>query len=136
VYTVVIVNQEELQVKKTRPLLIIFIAIVQIIPILLLPPEVLLSVNRLFLLGPVVVFALLGWALLTLRPLARTMTIFLQGFSIIVRLLVAMARVVPSKAAGTPADTPLLVTSLLSIVLSTLILYYVDKPDLQLLFEA
>ncbi len=122
--------------QKKRPVLITVIAFVQIIPILLLPPEILRSVNRLLLLIPVGIFAALCWALLTLRPMGRTLTIFVQGFNIIVRMLITLARVVPAKTAGNPANIPLLVTSLLSIVLSAVILYYVDKPDTQLLFEA
>jgi hypothetical protein len=112
------------------------VAILQVIPILLVPPGLLQTINRVLLLVPVVVFALLAWGLLTLKPVARTLTIFLHGMSIIVRLLVTMARVVPSRQEGTPADVPLFVASMLSIVLSTAILYYVDKPDTQLLFEA
>jgi hypothetical protein len=121
---------------KRRPVLITIIAFVQILPILLLPPKILLSVNRLFLVPPLVLFALLAWALLTWRPAGRTMTIFMQGFNIIVRLLIAMSRTVPSKVAGTPVDVPLLVTSVTSIILSVLILFYVDQPEMQLLFEA
>lgn len=121
---------------KKRPAFITLIAISQIVPIFLLPPKMLLSMNRLFFVPPLIIFALLGWALFTLRPVGRTLTIFLQGFNIIVRTLISLARVVPSKAPGTPADIPLLVTSLLSIILSALILYYVDQPELQLLFEA
>ena len=122
--------------KKARPVLITAIAVLQIIPILLLPPDVLRSINRLLLVLPVAIFAILAWGLFTLKPVARTLTIFLHGMSIIVRLLVTLARVVPSRQEGTPADVPLFVSSFLSIVLSVLILYYVDKPDTQLLFEA
>ena len=122
--------------KKRRPVLIAIIAVLQVVPILLLPPELLRSVSRVLLVVPLAIFGLLGWGLLTLRPLARTMSIFLHGLSIVVRLLVTMAGVVPSKQPGTPANVPLLVTSALSILLSGTILYYVDKPDTQLLFEA
>jgi len=122
--------------RKKRPLLITVIAIVQIVPILLLPPQLLLSVNRLVFVVPVAIFALLSWALMTLRPVGRLLTIFIQGFNIIVRLLLVLARVVPSKKADTPTDIPLLVTFLLSIACSTVILYYVDKTDTQLLFES
>jgi hypothetical protein len=123
-------------VKKARPVLITVIALLQIIPILLLPPVALRSLRSVLLALPVAVFALLAWGLWTLQPVARTLTIFLHGLNIIVRLLVTLARVVPSKQEGTPADVPLLVTSLLSIALSTAIVYYIDKPDTQLLFEA
>ncbi|MGB9880328.1 MAG: hypothetical protein ACPLRM_06160 [Anaerolineae bacterium] len=122
--------------KKKRPVPIVVIAFLQIIPILLLPPKILLSMNRLLFVIPVVIFALLAWALLTLRPVGRLMTIFVQGFHIIVRLLITISRVVPSKTAGTPADIPLLTTSLVAIALSALILFYVDQPEMQLLFEA
>ncbi len=122
--------------KKRRPVPIVVIALLQIVPILLLPPQLLRSINKLFLIIPVAVFALLAWALITLHAVGRMLTIFLQGLNIVVRLLVTMARVVPSRAPGTPADVPLLITSLIAIVLSVAILYYIDKPDLQLLFEA
>lgn len=122
--------------KKRRPVPIVVIALLQIIPVLLLPPKILFSINRLLFVIPVVIFALLAWALLTLRPVGRLMTIFVQGFHIIVRLLITLSRVIPSKAPGTPADIPLLVTSLLAIALSALILFYVDQPEMQLLFEA
>jgi hypothetical protein len=112
------------------------IALVQIVPILLIPPELLLSLNRILLAVPLALFVFLAWGLMTLQPVARMLTIFVHGFSIIVRLLVTLARVVPSKVAGTPADVTLFVTSVLSIGLSVLILYHVDKPDTQLLFEA
>jgi len=123
-------------VKKRRPVLVIVIAILQILPILVLPPKVLQSANRLFLLPPVAIFALLAWGLITLRPVGRMLSIFLQGFNIIVRLPITIAKFVPSKAANTPGDYPLLVTSLISIALSALILYYLDQPEMQLLFEA
>jgi hypothetical protein len=56
--------------------------------------------------------------------------------NIVVRTLVTLARVVPSKAPGTPADIPLLVSSLISILLSSLIVFYIDQPEMQLLFES
>jgi hypothetical protein len=124
------------EVKKKRPVLLIAIAVLQAIPILVLPPRILLSINRLFFVPVLAVFALLGWALVAMRPAGRTLTIFIQGFNIIVRLLVTLARVVPSKAPGTPTDVPLLVSSLVSILLSVLVLFYVDQPETQLLFEA
>lgn len=121
---------------KKRPVLITIVALLQIFPILLLPPKLLTSMNRMLFAVPVLLFALLAWALLSMRPAGRTLTIFLQGFNIIVRTLIALARTVPSKVPGTPVDVPLLVTSVISVILSTLILFYVDQPEIQLLFEA
>ncbi len=122
--------------KKKAPILIIAVAVLQVIAILLMPPKVLASVNPLLLLVPLPVLDLVACALITLRPVGRTLTIFLQGFNIVIRTLVTMARVVPSKTPGTPADIPLLVTSLISIALSVVILFYVDQPEMQLLFES
>jgi hypothetical protein len=124
------------EVKKKRPILLVAIAVLQAIPIVLLPPRLFVSVNRLFFVPVLAVFALLAWALLAFRPAGRTLTIFVQGFNIIVRTLITLAQVVPSKAPGTPADVALLTTSLVSIVLSVTILLYVDQPELQLLFES
>lgn len=122
--------------KKTRPVLVTIIAVLQVVAILIVPPSFLKSVSWVFLLVLAPVFVLMGWALLTLRPLGRTLTIFLQGMNIIVRVLITLSKVVPSKAPGTPADVPLLVSSLVSIMVSSLILFYIDQPELQLLFES
>jgi hypothetical protein len=123
-------------VKKKRPILIVVVAVLQVFAVLLVPPKVLASINPLLLLVPLPVFAFVAWALITLRPVGRTLTIFLQGMNIVVRTLITMAKVVPSKAPGTPADVPLLITSLIAVVLSVVMLFYVDQPEMQLLFES
>ena len=122
--------------KKKRPVWIIAVAVLQVIAILLMPPKTLGSINPLLLLVPLPLFAFVAWALLTLRPVGRTLTIFLQGLNIVVRVLITMSHVVPSKAPGTPADLPLLISSLLAVILSVVILFYVDQPETQLLFES
>jgi len=122
--------------RKRRPVPITVIAVVQVLPVILVPPALYRSGSPLLFAVPVALFVLVGWALFTLRPVGRMMTIFLQGFNIIVRVPITLARTVPSKVPGTPADVPLLVTSLLSIALSAVILYYVDQAEMQLLFEA
>jgi hypothetical protein len=123
-------------VKKKRPILIVVVAVLQVVAVLLMPPKTLASMNPLLLLVPLPVFAFVAWALITLRPVGRTLTIFLQGMNIVVRVLITMAKVVPSKAPGTPADVPLLITSLIAVVLSVVMLFYVDQPEMQLLFES
>jgi hypothetical protein len=123
-------------VKKKRPILIVVVAVLQVIAVLVMPPKILASINPLLLLVPLPVFAFVAWALITLRPIGRTLTIFLQGLNIVIRVLITMARVVPSKAPGTPADLPLLISSLLAVTLSVLMLFYVDQPEMQLLFES
>jgi predicted neutral ceramidase superfamily lipid hydrolase len=124
------------EVKKKRPIWIVAIAVLQVIAVLVVPPKVLASMNPLLLLVPLPLFAFVAWALVTLRPAGRTLTIFLQGMNIVVRVLITMAKVVPSKAPGTPADLPLLISSLLAVMTSVAILFYVDQPEMQLLFES
>jgi hypothetical protein len=108
------------------------VAFFQVIPLLLFPWG--LSVGSF---AAIAVLALLcgflGWAVIRLKPWARTLTVFLQGFNIIVRI-VTLFRNVYDQEAG--LDLPLLVTYVLSAVLSWLVLSYVDRSEVQLAFES
>jgi hypothetical protein len=117
---------------KTRlPLGLIVIAIFQFLAAALLPPAVLLSIGPVLWVLIVAVFGVLGFYLLHRRAWSRLATIFVQGFSIIVRLLVGVSHAV----AGGQVDYALLITFVISIALSALILYYVDLPDVQMLMQ-
>jgi len=119
-------------VKKSLPWWLVFIAIFQIVPIMIFPLETLKSITLGIWAIPAALFALLGWGLLSGRLWARTSTTFIQGFSVIVRLLALLpgAVTILSKSEGTTTlHTPLIVSSLLSIALSTLILVSVDRPE-------
>jgi len=72
-------NQGGIKVKRWRLVLIVVAALLQIVPILLLPPESLLPVNRLLLPVPAVVVALFGWELLTFRPWGRVVPFKVEG---------------------------------------------------------
>ena len=82
-----------------------------------------------------VIFGLLGWNLLRRKAWARVASIFVQGFSVIVHLLV----IVPNAKIGTtpasPWDFVMLGTTVVSVALSALILYYIDLPDVQVLMQ-
>jgi len=116
-----------------RPTVVVLIAIFQFIPTLLLPPESLLSINPLLLLAPAALFIFLGWAMLTFKPWALTLCIFVQGFSLIARFLIMFPNIVSAQGV---LDLPFLITSLGSIILSSLILYLVDKPEVHIAFNA
>jgi len=119
-------------VKKSVPSWLVLIAILQILPILILPPELLKGLALWVWAIPVALFAFIGWGLLTGRAWARTATTFIQGFSVIVRLLSLLpgAVTVVSKADGTMlTNTPLIITSIISMGLSTAILFTVDRPE-------
>jgi len=123
---------KEFGVKKSLPWWLVAIAVFQVVPIMIFPLDTLESITIWVWTIPAALFALLGWGLFSGRLWARTSTTFIQGFSIIGRLLSLLpgAMTVLSKSEGTTVvNTPLIVTSLLSIVLSTIILVSVDRPE-------
>jgi len=118
--------------EKSRPTVVTVVAILQFIPPLLLPPDMLLSAPPLLLLAPLALFVFLGWAMLTLKPWATTLCIFVQGFSVIARFLILF----PQASPGESTNWAFVLTSLVSIGLSTAILYVIDRPNVQVAFQA
>lgn len=119
--------------KSRLPTGLFLVAILQFIPPLVLPPATLKSVAPVIWAFVAALFALLGVSLLRRRAWSRTATIFLQGFSIIVRVLTLLGNVVQGRKPGNPVDVWLLGTTVVSIGLSAVILYYVDLPDIQVI---
>jgi len=119
--------------KSRLPMGLFLVAILQFIPPLVLPPATLKSVAPVIWAFVAALFALLGVGLLRRRAWSRTATIFLQGFSIIVRVLTLLGNVVQGRKPGNPVDVWLLGTTVVSIGLSAVILYYVDLPDIQVI---
>ena len=118
--------------KRSLPWWLVFIAIFQIVPPLLFPLDTLTGAAPWIWAPPVAIFALVGVGLLRGRVWARTATTFIQGFSVIVRLLSLLpgAVTVLSKADGTTiAHMPLITTGFISMALSTAILFSVDRPE-------
>ncbi|MFH1084186.1 MAG: hypothetical protein V1772_00280 [Chloroflexota bacterium] len=121
---------------KTRlPIGLWIVAIFQFVAPLILPP-VLYARFTLALLVPVaLLFVLLGVNLLRRQAWSRVATIFVQGFNIIVRLLLVMSNAVQGRKLGNPLDVALLGSCFLSMALSAIILYYVDLPDVQVVMQ-
>ena len=118
--------------KTSRPTVVTLVAILQFVPALLLPPQLLLSVNPILLLFPLAFFAFLGWAMLALKKWALTACIFVQGFNVIARFLILF----PHAFGEHSVDWPFVVTSLIAILLSSVILYVIDKPNVHVAFRA
>jgi hypothetical protein len=108
------------------------IAILQFIPTLLFPPQVLGSAGIVLLILPVVLFALLGWALVRRRPWALTTSIFVQGFNIIIRIMMLLPRIVVKGQ----LDVPWIVASVLAVILSGAFLLLLEKPEVQIAITA
>jgi len=123
----------------------------QWIPLLLLPPSAFLSgapVNinvapfgtHLFsarltsplIIAIVVIIALLalGFAVLRGRSWALTLSIFLQGFNVIVRLMMLMSRAVRPDGG---VEVEFVISSLLAIAISWYVLYRLDRPDIRVM---
>jgi len=116
--------------EKSRPIEVTLVAILQFIPALLLPPSLLFSVNPVVFVAPLVLFAFLGWGMLTLRKWSTTLCIFVQGLSVIARFLILFPQAVGEES----VDWPFVVTTLMSILLSSAILYVIDRPKVQVAF--
>ncbi len=121
--------------KNRLPVGLVLVAIFQFVAPLTLPPETLRTISPVIWVVIVLLFALLGVALLRRRAWARIASIFVQGFNIIVRVLVVMSHAVVGGRPGGPLDVALVSTSLISIAISALILYYVDLPDVQIIMQ-
>ena len=119
--------------RKGLPLGLKLVIFLQIIPVLLLPPATLASMGSVPWVVAVALFGLLGYNLWHRRAWSRIATVFVQGFSIIVRLLALVGHAVQGGQPGNPLDVATVSTFLLSMIISAIVLYYVDQPDVQLL---
>ena len=119
--------------KNRLPTALIVVAALQFLAPLCLPPRMLAGISPVVWLLAAALFVLLGVALLRRRAWARLATIFVQGFNILVRLLILMPNVATRSSAGkVTLDAPLLITFVISMLLSAVVLYYVDLPEVQM----
>ena len=119
--------------RKGLPLGLKLVIFLQIMPVLLLPPATLASMGSVPWVVAVALFGVLGYNLWHRRAWSRIATVFVQGFSIIVRLLTLVGHAVQEGQPGNPLDIATVSTFLLSMIVSAIVLYYVDQPDVQLL---
>jgi hypothetical protein len=117
--------------RSRLPTGLLVVAVLQFVGPLVLPIETLRGVNPVIWAAIVVLFVALGVNLIRRRAWSRVATIFVQGFNIIVRILYLMGHSVTVEEAGPSLEAATLGISLLSILISGAILYYVDLPDVQ-----
>jgi len=111
---------------------ITYIAFAQFVPLVLFPWD--LSVRSLvFILILLLLCAFLGWALLQRKPWGRTLTVFVQGFNIVIRIITLFGNVYKPESGFNFA---LFLTYMIAIVLSGIVLGYIDRPEVQLAFES
>jgi hypothetical protein len=117
--------------RQRLPTALVAVAILQFIPLLILPPATLRGVGPALAAVLLVLFLLLGVSLVRRRAWSSTASIFVQGFNIIIRILVMVSQGVHKGQ----VDLWLLGACVLSIILSAVILYYIDQPDIQVLMQ-
>jgi len=115
--------------------LITTVAIGQFIPVLLYPPAVLSSASPIILGSAIAVFALVGFYLIRRRVWAKTLTIFIQGFNIITRLMILVAHGANPIKDGGGLNWDVIVFNLAAIILSAVIMYRFDVPEIELAFN-
>ena len=100
----------------------------QWIPLLLYPPSTFES--GLPVVGVVIAALLaLGFVMWRGRNWALTLAIFLQGFNVIVRLMMLLSHAVGPESSGSTVDIQYIVASLIAMSLSSWYLYRLDQPD-------
>ncbi|MGI6368211.1 MAG: hypothetical protein ACOX2L_07625 [Anaerolineae bacterium] len=120
-------------VRTKLPVSLWLIAIGQFIAPLIFPPSFYKAIGVPGWIAAAAVFSALGVNLLLRREWARVATVFVQGLSFIVRLLTLLSNAVPAPEA--PTNVVLVITFLVSMALSAIILFRVDRPDVQLLMQ-
>jgi hypothetical protein len=111
------------QQKKIMPIIVL-----QIIPLLLFPLNFLVS-GWWAILFMIVIFVLLGIALIRGKLWALTLSIFLQGINAVIRIMMFLPNA-QNIATGT-LNWQFIITSILSIILSIWFLLRLDKPDIR-----
>jgi hypothetical protein len=111
--------------KQLKLALIFFL---QFIPIILYPPATLKG-GLVVILVVVAGMLAMSYFLLRGRSWALKMSIFLQGFNVIIRLMMGFAHAMKPENLGGGADVPLIITSILGIIISAWFLLRLDQPD-------
>lgn len=117
---------------KTRiPLGLVLVAVLQVVAPLTLPPSLYQGISPVLWGVIVALFALLGINLVRRKAWSRVASIFVQGFNIIVRILIIAGHAAP----GGVVDYATISSFAVSIMLSAVILYYIDQPDIQVIMQ-
>lgn len=110
---------------------LLLIYLFQIVPLLIFPLETLKA--GIIIVGIlVVVFGLLGYGLWRGRNWALSLSLTLQGFNVIIRLLMLFPNAMVRSAEGVLSfDGAFITLSIVSIALSAFFLLRLDRPDVR-----
>jgi hypothetical protein len=108
--------------KRNLPLLLL-----QPLPLLLFPPALLASALPLIAIVVVVMWGL-SWMMWRKKAWALTLSIFIQGLNVIIRVMMLLSNAVDANG---NLNLAFIVTSVLAIVVSWLFLYRLDNQDMR-----
>ena len=114
------------------------VAIGQFIPLLLYPPASLASASPVILGIVIIILAFVGYNLILRRRWAKVLTIFFQGFNIIVRLMLLLshgANQIKKDGSGGGLNWDVIIVSLVAIAISAVIMYRFDMPEIDLAYS-
>jgi hypothetical protein len=107
--------------KRNLPLLLL-----QPLPLLLFPPELLAGALPLIAIVIAVMWGL-SWMMWRKKAWALTLSIFIQGLNVIIRVMMLLSNAVDANG---NYNIAFIVTSVLAIVVSWLFLYRLDNQDM------
>ena len=110
--------------RRSIPLLLL-----QPLPLLLFPPALLADALPLIAIVIAIIWGL-SWLVWRKIAWALTMSIFMQGLNVIIRVMMLLSNAVSQRSNGN-LDVVYVVASVLAIVLSWLFLYRLDNQDLR-----
>jgi hypothetical protein len=117
---------------RSQSRLITLVAVAQFVPLVLFPwPLRVSSVVVIAILA--LLAALLGAMLYRRKPWGITLTIFVQGINVIVRIITFFANVYTENEG---LDVAFLLTYIVSVALSFVVLSSIDRPEIRLEFES
>jgi len=114
--------------------LITTIAIGQFIPVLLYPPASLLSASPIILGFAILIFVFVGYNLLQYRQWAKTVTVFMQGFNVIIRIMLLLAHGANPIKTGGGLNWDVIVFNVVAIAISVVIMYQFDTSQIELVY--
>ena len=113
---------------------IMAIAVGQFIPVLLYPPASLMSASPVILGIAIIIFAFVGYNLVQRRQWAKTITVFMQGFNIIIRMMMLLAHGANPIKSGGGLNWDVIAFNLVAMIISVVILYRFDVPQVELAY--
>jgi len=107
----------------------------QVIPLILYPPSLMAS-GAVVLAVVAIAYLGLGYMVLRGRAWALSLSIFSQGFNVIIRLMMFFSHAVTLVGEQRIVDGAWIVTGLVAMALSVWFLLRLDRPDVRLLMTA